>query len=160
MKKASHSDEPRPNVRFPPPLVFIGFILLGLLGDKLLALPDIPISRDMTWLGFGFMAVGIALIILSLGLFRISGENPEPWTPSRTIIARGPYRHSRNPMYLGMLIIHLGLALWQTSMGVLFFLPIALLVIDAFVIRREEAYLALKFGKTYSDYCQRVRRWL
>lgn len=160
MKNASQKSEPRPDVRFPPPLVFAGFILLGLLGDRLLSLPDIPISGDLQWIGFAILAAGVALIILSLGLFRISGENPEPWTPSQTIIARGPYRHSRNPMYLGMVLIQLGFALWQASMGVLFFVPFALVLVDAFVIRREEDYLTKKFGKAYTDYCLRVRRWL
>ena len=149
-----------PAVRFPPPLVFLGFILLGKLGDSLLALPAIPISRDFTWFGFAIMMAGIALLIVSLGLFRAYGENPEPWTPSQAIIARGPYRHSRNPMYLGMVLIHIGYAVWDASAGVLGFVPIAFIVIDKAVIAKEERYLARRFGSSYQDYCRRVRRWI
>jgi protein-S-isoprenylcysteine O-methyltransferase Ste14 len=149
-----------PAVRFPPPLVFIGFILLGLLADDLLVLPAIPISRDMTWVGFALMMVGIALLIVSLGLFRAYGENPEPWTPSQAIVARGPYRHSRNPMYLGMAIIHLGYAIWSSSMGVLGFLPFAFIAIDKAVIAKEESYLRARFGAPYEQYMREVRRWL
>lgn len=149
-----------PAVRFPPPLVFLGFVLLGLLADDLLALPGIPISRDATWAGFALMMAGIAVLIVSLGLFRAYGENPEPWTPSQAIIARGPYRHSRNPMYLGMLVIHIGYAIWDASMGALILAPIAFVVIDRAVIVPEERYLSHRFGKVYEDYCARVRRWL
>lgn len=149
-----------PSVRFPPPLVFLGLILLGLLADDLLGLPGIPIPRDATWAGFAMMMAGVAMLIVSLGLFRAFGENPEPWTPSQAIIARGPYRHSRTPMYLGMLAIHIGYAIWDASMGVLFFAPLAFVIIDRAVIVPEENYLRRKFGKVYEHYCSRVRRWL
>jgi len=149
-----------PSVGFPPPLVFLGFILLGLLGDDLLALPGIPISRDATWVGFAMVMAGIGLLIVSLGLFRAYGENPEPWTPSQAIIARGPYRHSRNPMYLGMLVIHTGYAIWDASMGALILAPIAFMVIDRAVIIPEESYLRARFGTMYEDYCRCVRRWI
>jgi len=149
-----------PSVGFPPPLVFLGFILLGLLADRLLGLPVMPINRDLTWAGFALMMAGIMVLIVSLGLFRAYGENPEPWTPSQAIIARGPYRHSRNPMYLAMVIIHIGYAIWDASMGVLLFVPFAFIAIDRAVIAKEEKYLATRFGKPYEDYCRRVRRWL
>lgn len=149
-----------PEVRFPPPLVFFGLILLGLLADKYLPLPSFSYSDAFSWLGFAIIGAGTALIIISLGLFKIEGENPEPWTVSKIIIARGPYRHTRNPMYLGMAMIMLGIALWRGSAGVLFLLPVAIIIIDRLVIEREEAYLVRKFGKTYSDYQKSVRRWL
>lgn len=149
-----------PAVGFPPPLVFLGFILLGLLADRVLALPPIPMARTVEWVGFSLIVGGIGLLIVSLGLFRAYGENPEPWTPSQAIIARGPYRHSRNPMYLGMLVIQLGYALWDGSMGVLGFVPFAFIAIDRAVIAKEEKYLAERFGKPFEDYCARVRRWI
>lgn len=149
-----------PAVRFPPPLVFIGFILLGLLVDRWLGLPAMPISREIAWTGFALMMVGIALLIVSLGLFRAHGENPEPWTPSQAIIARGPYRHSRNPMYLAMVMAQTGYALWDSSMGTLLFVPFAFIAIDRAVIAKEESYLRARFGKVYEDYCRQVRRWL
>lgn len=149
-----------PAVGFPPPLVFIGFILLGLAADRFFGLPSMPISRDVTWAGFALMMAGVMVLIVSLGLFRAHGENPEPWTPSQAIIARGPYRHSRNPMYLAMVFIHIGYAVWDASMGVLMFVPLAFIAIDRAVIAREEHYLRERFGAAYDDYCHRVRRWL
>ncbi|WAC25340.1 methyltransferase family protein [Blastomonas sp. SL216] len=149
-----------PSVGFPPPLVYLGFLLLGLLLDRLASLPPIPMGRSLEWVGFALMIGGIALIIVSLGLFKAYGENPEPWTPSQAIIARGPYRHSRNPMYLGMLMIQFGYALWDASMGVLAFVPFAFIAIDRAVIAKEEKYLRGKFGKAFEDYCAQVRRWM
>ncbi|GGB64636.1 methyltransferase family protein [Blastomonas aquatica] len=149
-----------PKVGFPPPLVFVGFILLGLFADRLLSLPTMPISHDINWVGFALMMAGIAVLIVSLGMFRAYGENPEPWTPSQAIIARGPYRHSRNPMYLAMVVIHIGYAIWDASAGVLLFVPFAFIAIDRAVIAKEEKYLTQRFGKPYQDYCRRVRRWL
>ena len=149
-----------PQIRFPPPLVYFGFIAIGLLADRFIALPSITYGPAFEWLGSAFIAAGTALIIISLGLFKIEGENPEPWTVSKTIIARGPYRHTRNPMYLGMAMIMLGIGIWRDSAGVLILLPVAVLVIDRWVILPEEAYLVRKFGKPYSDYQKRVRRWL
>ena len=150
----------KPNVGFPPPLVFLGLILLGMLGDRLLGLPSIPIDKTIGWIGFAGIAAGLAIIIVSIGLFRASGENPEPWTPSETIVARGPYRHTRNPMYLGMALVDGGYALWSASMGVLFTLPFSVILIDRLVIAQEERYLHARFGKAYADYCRTVRRWL
>ena len=150
----------KPDIRFPPPLIFLGFAMLGIVADWALDLPPIPQGRELHWFGGAMAAAGLALIIISLGLFRASHENPEPWTPSATIIARGPYRHSRNPMYLAMMVIQAGAALWFASAGILFTLPLSLIAADRFIIAREERYLKARFGEAYARYCQRVRRWL
>lgn len=160
LKKAKRTTKDAPKVRFPPPLVFLGFILLGRAGDRLIDLPTLQVTPELEWIGVALIAIGIAVVIVSMGLFSQEGENPEPWTESQTIIARGPYRHSRNPMYLAMAMLMLGFAFWQDSAGTLFFLPFTVLAIDHFVIRAEEDYLSRRFGKAYSDYQKKVRRWL
>ncbi len=160
MLKSTGNNTSKPDIRFPPPFMFLGFIMLGVLCDWLFGLPDMATSPFIKWLGGAMIAGAIALIIISLGLFRASGENPEPWTPSTTIVARGPYRHTRNPMYLAMAAAQIGAALWFASPGMLLFVPVALIAIDRFVIRQEESYLERRFGKPYLDYCKRVRRWL
>lgn len=149
-----------PDVRFPPPAVFLGFIFLGILIDWAFRLPEIPAGGYLPMLGVGLIGAGAVLLLVSLGLFGASGENPEPWTTSEALIARGPYRHTRNPMYVAMAAIHLGFALWNYSMGIALTLPFAVLAIDRFVIAREEVYLTRRFGKAYTDYTARVRRWL
>lgn len=160
MLKSTGNNAGKPDIRFPPPLMFLGFIMLGAVCDRVFGLPEIATSPFIKWLGGAMIAAAIALIIISLGLFRASGENPEPWTPSETIVARGPYRHTRNPMYIAMVAAHIGAALWYASPGTLLFVPVALIAVDRFVIRKEERYLERRFGQAYIDYCRRVRRWL
>ncbi|QLC24492.1 isoprenylcysteine carboxylmethyltransferase family protein [Parasphingopyxis algicola] len=153
-------DEARPHVRFPPPLVFIGFMLLGLAADRLFALPPLSVPPALGWAGLVLAIAGLVLIAVAIGLFRKAGENPEPWTPSETMIASGPYRLTRNPMYLGMAAVQLGFGLWWPSIGVLVLLPVAVILIDRTVIAKEESYLRATFGEAYDGYCRQVRRWI
>lgn len=146
-------------VRFPPPLIYLGFLLAGLAADRLLGLPSPQIPAS--WL-FGAVPIlaGIALIAAALGIFRRHGTAPEPWRPSSAFVATGIYRWTRNPMYLGMALVHLGLAIGLESLGALALLPVALVIVQIQVIAREERYLDARFGEAYRDYRRRVRRWL
>lgn len=143
-------------VRFPPPFVFLGVLLVGPIIDQLLGLPPLPIPG---WLSLFFLIPGLALIGVAIGLFRRQGENPEPWSPTGQIIETGIYARSRNPMYLGMAIVYLGLAILLHSMPSLLLWPLALYLIRTHVIAREESYLATKFGGPYLAYKARVGRW-
>lgn len=158
---AAHKEhQDRPAVRFPPPLVYLGFVLLGLLIDELLGWGALPGYASRLGGGAVLLLAGLALIAAALGLFRRAGENPEPWTGTATLVTDGIYRFTRNPMYLGMALAHLGLALLLASPGALITLPLALLAIDRFVIVAEEAYLIRALGADYRAYCARVRRWI
>ncbi|MBA4049317.1 MAG: isoprenylcysteine carboxyl methyltransferase [Sphingomonas sp.] len=144
-------------ISFPPPLVYLGLWLAGLAIERFVTLPRL----GLPWpLGAGLAAAGLALIAAAIGLFRRRGENPEPWTPTNAIVDTGIYGWTRNPMYMGMAIVHLGLALAFDSVAALTLLPVAMAIIQTQVIAREEAYLREKFGTAYTDYCGRVRRWL
>lgn len=157
------SDDPAPaaspkaaDVRFPPPLIFLGFVLLGALVDRLLALPPVPTPW---WLGLPLLGAGIALVAAAIGPFRKSGQDPRPWTPTDALLDSGLYRWSRNPMYLGMAVAAFGLALALTSMTAALLALAAAAVVGNTVIAREEAYLAARLGTSYLDYRRRVRRW-
>lgn len=154
-----------PKVRFPPPFVFLGFLLLSLLLERLLALPGLGLGLGLGWplragLGGALALGGIALAAVAFGLFRRSGENPEPWTPSQTIVDTGIYARTRNPMYLGMALAYLGFAVIADSLVALVLLPVVVTIIQVGVIAREEAYLERRFGAPYAEYRRRVRRWL
>lgn len=156
MRAADHS-----GVRFPPPLVFLGFILGGVALDALAGLPSLPLSGWLRW-SFACVAAiaGLMLIISALALFQKAGTRAEPWQPSTALTTEGYYRRTRNPMYLGMAVLHLAIAVGVASLGSLLLLPAALIIVDRAVIRREEAYLSRRFGQHYLDYKARVRRWL
>lgn len=144
-------------IRFPPPLVFLGFVLLGPLAERALALPRVEIPWPA---GAVVLAVGIAIIAATQRDFFRRGENPAPWTPTNALIDTGLYGRSRNPMYLGMAIAAAGLALLLDSWLGLLLTGAAVAVIQRRVIAREEAYLDRVLGEPYRAYRRRVRRWL
>ncbi len=150
----------RPAVGFPPPFVYLGFLLLGFVVDRLAGFTHFDLGVWDEALGIALAVAGLVVVVAALRYFRREGEDPEPWTPSETMLADGVYRFSRNPMYLGVTLTYLGIAVFFGSLGALLLLPLAIATIRYFVIRREEAYLTRRFGQAYRDYCARVRRWI
>ena len=154
-------DSDSARVTFPPPIVFLGMLLTGGLIDRLAEI-------ERFWLGWPMVSVVVmvlgvpALYLLGNALlaFVRAGVNPEPWKEAKAFVANGPYRFTRNPMYLGMALAYAAVALGFGSWGALILLPITLWLITHYVIAREEAYLAGKFGQTYLDYKAKVRRWV
>lgn len=149
------------NVRFPPPLIYLGALLLGLIIGWLLGIQGWASYRSLgLYVGGVFALVGIVILVWSGGLFRTAGTNVKPWQPANALVTSSLYRKTRNPMYLGMTLLYFGLAVLLHSVVALLFLPIVLAIIQTQVIAREERYLEAKFGDDYRAYKQRVRRWL
>lgn len=155
------ADENSAKVGFPPPLVYLGFLLLGFAADRLLALPGLGLSQNLRiLLAAAAIGIGAALLVAAIGGFRRAGTPPQPWREVSAFVVNGVYHFTRNPMYLGMAAIHLGLALGFGSIGALAALVLAIIAIRTQVIAREEAYMAARFGADYAAYCRQVRRWL
>jgi len=93
-------------------------------------------------------------------LFRRAGTTPNPTKPTTALVLRGPYRFTRNPMYLGFAALYLGVTLLVNSLWPLLLFPAVVGLVQGRVIAREEAYLEAKFGNEYRAYKMRVRRWL
>ncbi|MFA5989978.1 MAG: isoprenylcysteine carboxylmethyltransferase family protein [Sphingomonas sp.] len=146
-----------PAIRFAPPLLFLGLLLLGPLVDRLLHLAPL---RAFWPLGMVAALVGAAFLVAANLRFRKVGENPVPWTGSNTIVDSGVYRFSRNPMYLAMALMQAGLALVIGSISALVLVVPAIWIVQTQVIAREEAFLRERFGANYVAYCRRVRRWI
>jgi protein-S-isoprenylcysteine O-methyltransferase Ste14 len=150
-------------VRVPPPLIFLCLVVIGPLLDHPLGLAPLDIARPIQIaLVLILVAGGLAFVLAAMRRFARAGTRVEPWAPSSAIVSDGIYRFTRNPMYVGMALVMLGLGL---GLGIgspmsLAMDGVALLIVDRFVIRREEAYLEAKFGADYRDYRSRVRRWL
>lgn len=142
----------------PPPLIYLIPLAVGLLLDRWTPIGGIP-SGPARLLGT-LCLMGFGAAVLALVAFHRAGTRPEPWKPTTALVTSGPYRFSRNPMYLGFTLLYLALALWFGGYWSLVLLPPVLLVMIHGVIRREEAYLSRLFGAAYDDYRQRVRRWL
>jgi protein-S-isoprenylcysteine O-methyltransferase Ste14 len=92
--------------------------------------------------------------------FRRAGTHPQPWRPATALVVTGPYRFSRNPMYVGATLFYIGISFWVNSLWPLLLLPVVLVIMSRGVIAREEAYLERLFGDEYRSYRSRVRRWL
>lgn len=156
---------PHAGVSFPPPFLYVAAFVAGLLLQRGWPLP-ITGPRHGTARGAVLIA-GLALFLMFLGLlasaffnFGRARTTVIPNRPASALVTSGPYRISRNPMYLALALLHAGLALLLNTWWPLFFLPIAVIAIDRLVIAREERYLASAFPQEYGAYRSRVRRWL
>jgi protein-S-isoprenylcysteine O-methyltransferase Ste14 len=146
-------------IRFPPPFLYVGLLLAGLLLDRLVPVDPLPhgLSRLLAAV---LLLPGFGLIFYSLGLFRLARTSPLPMRPSATLVLSGPYRWTRNPMYLGMLLVYLGAALLFDIFWALVLAPVVVVLVTRLVIRKEERYLEAKFGEEYRGYRAQVRRWI
>ena len=157
----STSAEQAARVRFPPPLVFLGAILLGVACAYLLMPAPVPVSRTVSVAGgVVLLLAGLAFIAAARIHFARTGQSPIPWKPSPSLILRGPYRFTRNPMYVGMTLIGLGVGLAVNNLWISAFALPALVAVHFIAVRPEERYLAEKFGDSYKAYLAQVRRYL
>lgn len=146
-------------VSFPPPLVFVAGLIIGWAVERFVTTPNLPSPYWWILLGVG-IACFVALDSPAVRLFVRKRTGVAPWTPATTLVTDGVYRFTRNPMYVGMALLYLGLSAGLGLMWALVLFPPVVLVIDRAVIRREEAYLQSRFGTAYNDYRAAVRRWL
>jgi protein-S-isoprenylcysteine O-methyltransferase Ste14 len=93
-------------------------------------------------------------------VMRRAGTNIKPSQPTTAIVQTGPFRFSRNPLYISLTLFYLGVCLMFNALWPLLLLPPLLVVVQRGIIYREERYLEAKFGEEYRDYRRRVRRWL
>ncbi len=148
-------------VRFPPPLVYlIAVIAGGLLHAFVLPLP-LGLSVGVRFSGFALaVLLGLAIGGSAIGHFRRTGQDPKPWKSTPEIISTGIYRVTRNPMYVGMALLQLGIGIGLGNGWIVALVPLVLVVVYLTAVRHEEAYLERKFGETYAKYKASVRRWL
>ena len=154
------TEKDNPNVVAPPPLIFLGGLILGGLLTWLFSPPPLLPFGWALGIGINLMSAGLAAIATAIWQMRRAKTNVEPWKPTTAILDEGLYGVSRNPIYAGMVLVYLGVAVLFNSF---WFLPPLILVLPAMyygVILREEAYLERKFGSEYLNYKNRVRRWL
>jgi len=146
-------------VRVPPPL----FYALALLGGLLLNRQwPMPIGNGMLVKALAaiLFAAAVVLSASGVGMFRRSRTSIVPVRPATALVVSGPYRFTRNPMYVGLAVLTVALALFMDTWWPVLLLVPVLFTIQRFVIAREERYLQRRFGAEYTAYAQRVRRWV
>jgi protein-S-isoprenylcysteine O-methyltransferase Ste14 len=150
-------------VRIPPPILLLVCLIAGWglhWGRSWLILPATG------WFG-PRVALSCSLILLGLGLvgycawqFKNAQTRIEPWQATSSIIVKGPYRYSRNPIYVGFALAAAGIAFAFNSYWMLLSVPAFVLIANKLVIAKEERYLERKFGEAYLNYQRETRRWL
>lgn len=150
------------DVVIKPPVLFAGAALLGCFLTWLIPLgPGLGAVNGRALLVGGIFAVlGLALGTRAVFVFRRAGTTEAIGEPTTTIVEAGPYRFTRNPIYIGLTLLYFGLAVMLTSGWMLALLVPVLIVLQRGVVLREEAYLREKFGEVYRRYEARVPRWL
>lgn len=142
----------------PPPLIYAIPLAGTLLLHRWYPLVLLPHA----------VAIPVGAVLLACGLigipailrFRRAGTSPLPWRQASALVTDGPYRYTRNPMYVGLTMLYLGATALANSAWPLVALPVVIALMHVLVIRGEEARLAAQFGDVYRDYCARVRRWI
>lgn len=152
---------PNAGVRFPPPLIYLLGLALGYGLNRVAPLWIVsPEPRWMFRLGIQLAIAGFLFALSGILTFRRRGTAIIPHHPATTIVTTGPYRFTRNPMYIGMSVFYAGVALLLDTWWAFALLPVVVAIIDRQVIAREERYLASAFGQEYESYRARVRRWI
>jgi protein-S-isoprenylcysteine O-methyltransferase Ste14 len=142
-----------------PPLLYAAAFVIGLLLHLVFPVHILPTTLAR---GLGVVCVLVSLP-LALATFRVlsRAHTPvDPMKPTTALVTEGPFRYSRNPIYVALTLLYLGVAFLVNALWILLLVVPVLLVIRYGVIAREEAYLTRKFGDAYRQYTTQVRRWL
>jgi protein-S-isoprenylcysteine O-methyltransferase Ste14 len=148
-----------PGVIALPPVIFVIAMIAGFIVEWLSPTSFILAGART---GAAIVLLGSGVLMIGLGLLqhRRSGNDPDPRNPDVTVMTSGIYQRTRNPIYIGYLLVLAGIGVWANSLWVLSTVIPAFFVVRWGVVAREEAYLEAKFGQTYMDYKNSVRRWL
>ncbi|MGI9261340.1 MAG: methyltransferase [Woeseiaceae bacterium] len=159
----SKADNTGAAVRIPPPVAGILTIVMGYLAGRvfpILTTFDLP-TPSRYWAGGLIVAASIGVLgVWPIQLFKASGQNPTPWSETPEIIVLGPYKFTRNPMYLMMVLVCLGVAIMLSEAWLVIFTPALAIALYQIAIKHEEAYLEGVFGDSYLNYKKSVRRWI
>ena len=145
--------------RLPPLLLVLVLAISMLVLDRALPLYRI-LHPPLAHLGAVPAALGVLIVLLSAGLFRMRKTTINPFGEPAVVVQDGFYRFSRNPMYLGMLLVLVGVGLWLGNVLALLLAPVFVAIMTRGYIVREEQLLEDRFGDEYRAYRGRVRRWI
>ena len=152
-------DKQGPGISLHPPVIFAISILAG-VGLNNFWPRAMPYGLQDHIYGISLIAIAALLAIWARFEFHRADTDVRPDTPDSTLLTSGPYRFTRNPMYIVLTLAQLTAAVWLDNLWVLLFTIPSVAVISLYVIAREEHYLEARFGQQYLDYKKRVRRWL
>jgi len=153
-EKKDHAD-----IKIHPPVLTIIHIVIAYVAEWVIPIPFI-VPNTLRAIGFALVVVGFLLGIAAFVEFRKARTTVDPHGSVKSIVTSGIYRFTRNPIYLGFLLMLIGIPLSSGTYWGLLLAPVLILNFNSLVIQHEEAYLEKKFGDVYTSFKSRVRRWL
>jgi protein-S-isoprenylcysteine O-methyltransferase Ste14 len=163
MSTSSSPPSDTPGVRVLPPLIYAGLFAVAYVLHRAVPLRlwgGNGVAALARLAGWALVGAGVLLAASAAWLFRRAGTTPNPTRPTTALVLSGPYRFTRNPMYVALGLCYLGATLLVNTAWPLVLFPALIILVQRWVIVPEEAYLERKFGAEYRVYCDRVRRWL
>ena len=152
-------NQDNPHINIPPPLIYVVALALGLVLDRRAPLPFLARSAARG-LGWPLLGSGLALNGWFLKTMRDAEAPLRTDKPVTRLTTTGPFRYTRTPGYLALVMIYAGIAVLRNSLWAVLLLPPVVMVMQREVIEREERYLEHAFGEEYLDYKAKTRRWL
>jgi protein-S-isoprenylcysteine O-methyltransferase Ste14 len=145
----------------PPPLLTVICIAVGVAAEYFKPLPLVAgLGHSRIAICTALLLIAAAYIVSAIRQFLRHNEHPSPYKPTNAIVDGGIYGRTRNPIYIGFLIVVLAIAFAINSAWLVLSFVALFLLLHFGVVRPEEQYLSLKFGSTYDDYRSRVPRWI
>jgi protein-S-isoprenylcysteine O-methyltransferase Ste14 len=142
-----------------PFIIIIASIVIAVLLQLLLPLPFLP-PMTARIAGVALMVINVVFGVPALKKMFSAKTSPNPNQPTTALISSGPYRFTRNPMYIGLTLFYTGVVTFFQLLWGILMLPLVVILLTTLVIRPEEQYLERKFGGEYITYKERVRRWI
>jgi protein-S-isoprenylcysteine O-methyltransferase Ste14 len=150
-----------PAVYIPPPLIYAAIFVGAVFLQKIIVIKDSFFKKQLAWFaGIIFLAIAIYFIVRSLHQFIRTKNTVLTIKAAGSLQTTGIYNTTRNPMYVGLVMLYLGLTCFLGNWWNIILLPLLLIIIQRHVIHREERYLTRRFGAEYISYKLKVRRWL
>lgn len=159
MSNKQKEDHPNINKNIHPPIVAVGFIAFAYLLGFFIHVP-FTIPENIRLTGFGLTIIGFLCGVGAFIEFRKAHTTLDPHGSVKALVTNGIYRITRNPIYLGFLLMVIGLPLNSGYLSGVIVAPFFMATLSRLVIEKEEAYLEKKFKEQYTGYKSRVRRWL
>ena len=148
-----------PKIPFPPAIYPVSSIAGGYFLQRFIPLPQ-PSDTSFTIIGSVIFVISILLLVWSITTLRKFKTTTMPHHPAKYLVTTGPYRFSRNPIYLAFLLLTLASALATGNLWILLSLPVVMLTLAIYAVHPEESHLKQTFGDSYIEYSRKVRRWI